>query len=383
MKFAKKISVKVAKQMRILKPEIAKQREEKILRMVIQEYVETRKPVGSELVAQKGLPGVSSATIRNTMKKLEDEGYLYQPHASGGRIPTDKAYRYYVDYLSKIQKIAVKERERIERQYREGSAEINRVMAQTSKMLSMLSHSAGFVLSSNVQDLSVQRLDFIPLGPFNILAVLITEEGVIKHWPFRINRAVSPAWLMMFNHFINEQISGLPLKEARRVLRVNLSRGGLEQERGFTQLACDILDEMAQKQTRAEQLYLDGMSQLIENISQDDYGRLGQMMRIMEERDRFAGLLNEKMHQLEAEAGTKVDVSIGTENELKELKDLSIISSACKVDGKTIGLIGIVGPKHMEYNRMMSLVNFIGELLGTTIRNWQPSLEFKEKSEDE
>ena len=80
--------------MRILKPEIAKEREEKILRMVIQEYVETRKPVGSELVAQKGLPGVSSATIRNTMKKLEEEGYLYQPHASGGRIPTDKAYRF-------------------------------------------------------------------------------------------------------------------------------------------------------------------------------------------------------------------------------------------------------------------------------------------------
>ena len=94
--------------MRILKPEIAKEREEKILRMVIQEYVETRKPLGSELVAQKGLPGVSSATIRNTIKKLEEEGYVYQPHASGGRIPTDTAYRFYVDYLSNIQKLAFK-----------------------------------------------------------------------------------------------------------------------------------------------------------------------------------------------------------------------------------------------------------------------------------
>ncbi len=368
--------------MRILKPEIAKEREEKILRMVIQEYVETRKPVGSELVAQKGLPGVSSATIRNTMKKLEEEGYLYQPHASGGRIPTDKAYRFYVDYLSKIQKIAVKERERIESEYKQSSAEINRVMAQTCRMLSMMSHSAGFVLRSSVQDLSVQRLDFIPLGPYNILAILVTEEGVIKHWPFRINRAVSPAWLMMFNHFINEQISGLTLKDAQQVLWESLQRGAADGE-GFTELACNILSEMSSKQRREERLYIDGMSQLVETMTEEEHGHLGQMMRVMEERDRLAALLNEKMQQLEAESANKIDVSIGSENELSELKDLSIISSACKVGGKTIGLIGIVGPKHMEYNRMMSLVNFIGEMLGTTIRNWQVSLDLKQRSEDE
>lgn len=368
--------------MRILKPEIAKEREEKILRMVIQEYAETRKPVGSELVAQKGLPGVSSATIRNTMKKLEEEGYLYQPHASGGRIPTDKAYRFYVDYLSKIQKIAVKERERIESEYKRSSAEINRVLAQTSKMLSMMSHSAGFVLRSSIQDLSVQRLDFIPLGPYNILAILVTEEGVVKHWQLRVDRAVSPTWLMMFNSFINEQINGLPLRDAQRVLWENMKSGGSEQE-GFTEMACNILDEMANNQNREERLYLDGMSQLVENMSQEEYGQLGQMMRIMEEREKFAGLLNEKMQQLESEGGRRIDVSIGSENELSELKDLTIISSPCKVGGKTIGLIGIVGPKHMEYNKMMSLVNFIGEMLGDTIRNWQASLEFKERSEDD
>ena len=368
--------------MRILKPEIAKEREEKILRMVIQEYVETRKPVGSELVAQKGLPGVSSATIRNTMKKLEEEGYLYQPHASGGRIPTDKAYRFYVDYLSKIQKIAVKERERIESEYKQSHAEINRVMAQTCKMLSMLSHSAGFVFRSSVEDLSVQRLDFIPLGPYNILVILVTEEGVIKHWPLRVNRAVSPAWLMMFNHFINEQISGLTLKDAHRVLSENMRRGGADQE-GFTELACDILNEMSANQHREERLYIDGISQLVDTMTQEEYSQLGQMMRVMEERERFAGLLNEKMQQLENEESKKVDVSIGSENELSEMRNLSIISSACKVGGKTIGLIGIVGPKHMEYNRMMSLVNFIGDMLGATIRNWQASLELKERSDNE
>lgn len=364
--------------MRILRPEIARDREEKILRMIIQEFVETRKPVGSELVAQKGLPGVSSATIRNTMKKLEEEGFLYQPHASGGRIPTDKAYRFYVDYLSKIQKIASKERERIEHEYRQNTDEINRVMAQTCRMLSMMSHSAGFVFTSSVQDSRVQRLDFIPLGPYNILAVLVTMEGEVKHWPVRVAHVVSPARLIMLNNYINEQISGLALKDAQRVLWENVSSGHGDVD-GFSELACKILRDMTMQQSSADQLYIDGMSQLLENISQEEHAELTQMMRVMEERDKFAGFLGEKMQELKNDTGRKVSVSIGAENELSELKNLSIITSAYKVGDKTVGLLGIVGPKHMEYNRIMSLVNFIGDMLGSTIQNWQASLENKDE----
>jgi heat shock gene repressor HrcA len=367
--------------MRVLKPEVAREREEKILRMIIQEYVETRKPVGSELVAKKGLPGVSSATIRNAMKKLEDDGFLYQPHSSGGRIPTDKAYRFYVDYLSKIQKIASKERERIESEYKRGTDEINHVMLQTCKMLSALSHSAGFVFTSDVQDSTVQRLDFIPLGPFNVLAVLVTAEGVVKHWPVRVNGIVSPARLMMLNNYINEQISGLTIRNAQRVLWENLNNGAGDNG-GFCELACKILKEMADQQTPDEQLYLEGMSQLIENIGQEDYGEFSQMVRVMEERDKFAGFLNEKMQELQSNKDLKVSVSIGEENELSELKNLSIITSAYKVGDKTVGLLGIVGPKHMEYTKMMSLVNFIGDMLGTKIKHWQSSLENKKEDEE-
>jgi heat-inducible transcriptional repressor len=365
--------------MRILKPEIAKEREEKILRMIIQEFVETRKPVGSELVAQKGLPGVSSATIRNTMKKLEDEGYLYQPHASGGRIPTDKAYRLYVDYLSKIQKIAAKEREKIEREYRQNTDEINRVMVQTCRMLSMMSGLAGFVFRNSVQDSIVQRLDFIPLGPYNVLAVLVTADGVINHWPVKVNYVVSPTRLLMFSSFINEQISGLLLRDAQRVLWENV-QNGLEDVDGFAHLAHQILKDMANKQESSDQLYVEGMSQILQNVSREEYGDLSQMVRVIEERDRFAGFLGEKMRELQKDGNDKkISVSIGAENELSELKNVSVVTSAYKAGDKTVGLLGIVGPKHMEYTRMMSIVNFIGDLLGTTIQNWKDSLETEDK----
>ena len=365
--------------MRILKPEIAKEREEKILRMVIQEFVETRKPVGSELVAQKGLPGVSSATIRNTMKKLEEEGFLFQAHASGGRIPTDKAYRFFVDYLSKIQKIAAKERERIEAEYKQNTDEINRVMVYTSKMLSMLSGSAGFVFRTSVQDSTIQRLDFIPLGLYNVLAVLVTMDGVVKHWPVKINYIISPARVMLLNNYINEQIAGRTFREAQRILWEALQNGRGDSD-GFSQLAFQILKDITGQQDKdgAERLYIEGMSHLLENLPPGEYGDLGQTLRFMEERERFASLLGEKMREMQQSgAPGKITVSIGSENELAEFKNLSIVTSAYKAGDKTLGILGIVGPKHMEYSRMMSIVNFIGEMLGTAIQNWKDSLEDK------
>lgn len=370
--------------MRILKPEIAKAREEKILRMIIQEYVQTKRPVGSELVAQKALADLSSATIRNTMKKLEEEGYLYQPYASGGRIPTDKAYRFYVDYLSKVQKVALKERQRIEREYRQSTEEINRVMAQTCKMLSMLTHTAGFVFRPSIKESRLQRLDFIPLGPCNILAVLVTEEGIVRHWSVRLNYLMNPAHVMLLNNFINERICGLTFEDAKRGLWESMQSGRGEVE-SFCELALKILDEMSTVNGAEEdQLYIDGISRLAQGEYIGEQSDLSRMMSVIEERDKFAQYLGEKMLQIkEKGAFGKVNVSIGSENELAELKNLSVITSAYETGDKTVGLLGIVGPKHMEYSKMMSLVDFVGQMLSTTIKNWQASVETKERDDDE
>ena len=158
----------------------------------------------------------------------------------------------------------------------------------------------------------------------------------------------------------------------------NLNNGNCDSD-GFCELACRILKDMTVEQNRSEQLYIEGMSQLFDGVGQEEYSEVSQMMRVMEERDKFAGFLGEKMQELQKNKELKVSVSIGAENELTELKNLSIITSAYKVGDKTIGLLGIVGPKHMEYTKMMSLVNFIGDMLGTKIQNWQASLENKEE----
>ena len=361
--------------MRILKPEVAKQRKEKILRWVVQEYVETRRPVGSQMLADSALKDVSSATIRNILKDLEDEGFLYQPHTSGGRIPTDKAYRYYVDYLTGVQKMAAQERQQIERQYDQRVNEVDNMMLQTSRLLARLSGAAGFVYTSNVKDQCVQRLDFIPLAPGALLAVLVTESGIVRHWPVRINSVLSPARLRILSHFINEEISGLPLGQAQQVLWRYIQSGHREIA-DVADLAVQVLNDIERPQASAHELYVEGLGRLLENTSEDDYDDLKQMMKVVEEREKFSSLLNEKMTDLQ-KSNQKVNVSIGSENELTELKNLSIVSSAYKIGDKTVGMLGIIGPKHMEYTRVMSLVNFIGSLLEGSIRSWtvQPAKE--------
>lgn len=354
--------------MRILKPEVAKDRKEKILRWVVQQYVESRRPVGSQAIAESALQDISSATIRNILKSLEDEGYLLQPHTSGGRIPTDKAYRYYVDYLTGVQKMAAQEREQIEREYGQRLNEVDNAMVQTSRLLAMLSGAAGFVYAANVEDQCVKRLDFIPLGPGLILAVMVTESGIVRHWPVRMGYDIAPARLRLLSGFINEEISGMTLKQAQQFLWQYIQSGHREIA-DVADLAVQVLKDMERPQTSADELYVEGVGRMLENLDEQDYEDLRQMMRVVEERKRLSTLLGEKLTDLQ-KSGKDVAVSIGSENELSEFKNVSIISTAYRVGDKTVGVLGIIGPKHMEYTRAMSLVKFMGDLLESSISAW-------------
>lgn len=354
--------------MRILKPEVAKERKEKILRWVVQQFVENRRPIGSQLIADSALKDISSATIRNIMKALEEEGYLYQPHTSGGRIPTDKAYRYYVDYLTGIQRIAAQERERIEQQYEERVGELDNVMLHASRLLARLSGAAGFVYTAHMEDQVVRRLDFLPLGPGMLLAVLVTESGMVKHWPVRLGYDVTPSKLRALSAFINEEIAGMTLKQAQEFLWHYIQSGRRELA-DVADVAVQVLKDMQMPRASAEELYIDGLGRMLENTEESDYEDLRQMMRVVEERQRLSHLLAEKMDDLRR-SGKEVAVSIGSENEIKEFKNVSIVSSAYRVGDKTVGMVGIIGPKHMQYTKVMSLVKFMGDLLEGSMSAW-------------
>ncbi|MFA5162822.1 MAG: heat-inducible transcriptional repressor HrcA [Elusimicrobiales bacterium] len=351
--------------MRILKPETAKEREDKILRWIVQEFAQTKRPVSSDMIAKKAKMGVSSATVRNIMKKLEDEGLLHQEHTSGGRVPTDKAYRAYVDYLAGMQAVALKEKESIQREYDSRMDEMDTLLAQTSRMLASLSHSAGFAFSSPVAEQNVVRLDFIPLGPGAILAVMVTDSGNVRHLPVKLNYEIHPRRLRLLAAFLNQEVSGLPLREAKRRLWQHLNEDSSEL-RDVADLARRFLEDVEQRSAQESEFYLEGMGQL-------DFSGMTGAIGLMEERRRLAGLMEEKMRSLSS-GERHVDIAIGAENELKELRGFSMITCPYRAGERVMGMVGIIGPKYMEYPRMISLVNFIGEVVETTISHWEDML---------
>jgi heat-inducible transcriptional repressor len=361
--------------MRVLKPEIAEERKRRLLQWVIHRYMKTSAPVSSKAIADEGKFKLSPATIRNALKELEDEGYLFQEHTSAGRVPTDKGYRLYVDYLVEAQRLAAQEKQHIESEYSSRVAELDELLAQTSRMLSSLSHSAGFALSPRLGQQPVRRLELVPLGPRHVLVVLVTESGLIRHWPLELPSTVSPDRLGLLSRFLNENLNGMNVQEIRDEIYGKIEAAERE-FRELGQLVKLVLKQVAHAGA-PDEMYLDGAMSLA-SLPSADPGQLRSLLSVVEDKKRLAHILAEEFQeQLKLHARRtgvdkrpKVQVRIGDENR-PELRSLSLVTTTYEVEDKLVGLLGILGPRHMEYPKMIALVNFVGAVVSETLSRWE------------
>ena len=359
--------------MRILDPEVAKERKQNLLSWIIHNYIRTSKPISSQLVAKEADFKLSSATLRNILQELENEGYLAQPHASSGRVPTDKGYRFYVDYLMGVQRLASEEKERIQRSCHRRVAELDNLLVQTSRTLSNLSHSAGFVLSSKVDSHEVQRLEILPLGGRRYLILLVAKSGMIRHWPIELPFETPPSRIASLNKFLNDFAVGRSIHD----VQLEFLRRIEQAEREFqdmSSLAKDVLNAVSSL-ARPDELYVEGASNILESVGDGDLGEIRNTVRVLEEKKRFSQLLH---RQLEGSGksgagrkGGKVQIHIGAENLLPELKGLSIIATTYQLKDHPAGVLGIVGPKRMQYGKMVALVDFISDTVSRALLDWE------------
>ena len=180
------------------------------------------------LIAEEAGLDLSSATIRSILSELEQEGYLVQPHTSAGRVPTDRGYRFFVDYLENVQRLASGEKEQIEKQYCNRLEELDRVLAHTSRLLSTVSHSAGLVLSPRSEAQGLKRLELIGLGGNRVLAIIVTKAGQVRHWPLQLSFVPNEARLRALNRFLNEHLEGKSIREVRSLLAEQLEQAERE-----------------------------------------------------------------------------------------------------------------------------------------------------------
>ncbi|MFH1239303.1 MAG: heat-inducible transcriptional repressor HrcA [bacterium] len=334
-------------------------RKQKILQAVIHHYISGGKPVGSHVLTGRYNLDLSSATIRNIMAELEKMGYLTHPHTSAGRVPTDAGYRFYVDRLVHIQKLAYEQTRLIQKEYEAHRRQVEKIMQQTSRMLSLLSNYTGFVLPPLLKVTSFKRIELIFLERKKFLALLITDADLVKHKIIELPEEVSPDILHRASRFYNDELTGLTLGEIKRFISGELNKTRIPEIKllnfilKITKKVFDFGDE--------ESIYLEGTGNIFSHPDFGDYEKIRSVFEIIEERETFSRLLYDRIKD------NGVKVLIGRENPCEQMQECSLVTSTYKAGANAVGVLGIIGPKRMEYPKMIALVNFISKLVNEVL----------------
>ncbi|MFH1715271.1 MAG: heat-inducible transcriptional repressor HrcA [Elusimicrobiota bacterium] len=334
-------------------------RKQKILQIVVQQYIRTGKPVGSRHISDSFELGCSPATVRNKLAELEDDGYLTHPHTSAGRVPTDIGYRYYVDMLLEIQRLTSKEQRRIEDEFSIRIGELQDVMMQTSKLLAMVSNYAGFVVSSHINKTIVSHLELIRLDQRSVLMVIVTKDGLVKHKVVQPDVSLTDAQIRNLSQMLANATRGKTFSEAINILHQELKNEKIRQE-SFVKIAKIISDQIFEI-SNEDIIFLDGAANIIEQ-EHEDMNSLKAVYKVIEQKEMLSHILSKQV------SNEGIKVCIGKESSCEEMKNCSFVTSAYKTDDNTIGVLGIIGPKRMEYSRMIALVDYIAQALNKNIK---------------
>ncbi len=334
-------------------------RSKKILYAVIQCYINTPGPVGSRVVSKKYHFGFSPATIRNIMSDLEEMGYLRQPHTSAGRVPTDSGYRFYVDSLSaEKQQINNALTAELNKKFELIKKDINSFLDDASKMLSELSHYIGITMSPNTSMTTLSKIELLKYRDNQLAVILFTDEGIIKNKIVPVDPEISQKELNLIAEYINSRFKGQSLDEIKRLILKEMTR---------ERVLCDSLISEAIRICRTAfsaapgNIYISGLSEVLRLPEFCDINRIRELLQTLEAKHIIVNLLD----NIADSEGTQV--IIGAENLLDEMKQFSLVAATYKEGNRPIGTVAIIGPKRMNYQEAISIVDstaqFITKLL--------------------
>lgn len=331
------------------------EREKAILETLIQLYILRASPIGSKLLS-KNLAGdmeLSSASVRNVMAKLEEAELISHPHTSAGRIPTDKGYRFYVDSLVKVEGLTDSEMRAVTENIKAASAN---VLRDASKVLGRLSKHLSIVVIPQIKDLIVERIEIVSLSATRFLVIVILDSNNVRTVTLEAEFDIDNAHLAEICSYINEKVSGRPLKFLREKFSEVI--GDFEyKDMPLVRLFVESVDKIFERHVQEDKLLIAGTKNLLEYPEFEDPGRFRSVIEIIEDEDIIIHLLD-KMEKNE----NGINVFIGSEMQNDSLQDYSLVISSYKYSSAT-GNIGLIGPKRMDYSRMISLVELVSGTL--------------------
>jgi len=327
-----------------------------VLRAVVSHYVGSGEPVGSKTIAERFNLGVSPATVRNEMAALEDAGFIYQPHTSAGRVPTDIGYRYFVDAWARDVHLPDEDARRIRRFFTEPRWELEEALRETAALLSRVTNHAAVVFAPALDRSVVRHVELVRLSGDRVMLVLVTDSGRVENHVVMVPETVDDVQLEQANEMLNRIVIGAHLETAADTIAAAVERFPLELRSAVESVVKALKEELSQRET--ERVYLEGASNIVDEEKFADLETVRGVIGALEHRrvvlEVLAGAL----------AGDRVSVRIGSENSVRQMQFCSVITAPYGSTGHALGSLGVVGPTRMDYNRGIATVHEVAAALG-------------------
>ena len=327
-------------------------RKKKILKAVIEEYIQTAEPVSSGSIVKNHGLDFSSATIRNDMVELEEEHYLEKPHTSAGRVPSGKGYRYYVDELLKDDNISLEEMQYIKDKLQTKVNEMEDLTKIATDTISEITHYTSLAIGPKADAHNIMDIKFVLLGSRVLMAVILTDTGAIKETIIKFNADITESQVESINYIFNQKLRGQPLSKIDKPMQDYL----LTEMDYELQIIKPIIEQINNTLEDNSDIYLEGTNKTFDFPELKSYETARKFLRLLDTKDTMLEVLNNDIAK-------DINVYIGDESDIDDLKDFSIITFKHQVDGKELGTIGIIGPTRMDYSKVISIMKYINKKL--------------------
>ena len=326
------------------------ERKKKILQAVIDEYVNTAEPVSSSALVEKYNLKYSSATVRNELADLEKSGYLDKTHTSSGRVPSEKGYRFYVDELVKEDDISLEEMKYIQSKLDSKVNEIEELAKIATTTLSEITHYTTVAIGPRTEQQLIEEIKFVLLGSRMLMVVIVTDSGLVKETIIKYDEDITQSQVETLNNLFNTKLKGKPLSKIDKPMEEYI----LSEITYSVNVIKPIIEQINHIVEEANKIYLEGTKRSFDLPE----------FKSLELAKNFVNVLDEKelmLDILDSGVAKDINVYIGDENDKEELKDFSIVTFKHKVGDKDLGTIGIIGPKRMDYSKVISVMKYISK----------------------
>lgn len=336
-------------------------RQRLVLNAIVDDYIRSAEPVGSRSISKREDVKFSPATIRNEMADLEELGFLEQPHTSAGRVPSTKGYRYYVDHLVQQGKLTEQELANIKHLFAEKMTQMEQVMQHTASILSNMTNYTSIVLGHDSAFAnSLRHFQLVPLTPESAVAIIVTSSGHVENRTISIPANVSVDDLQQAANIFNEKLVGVPLSRVKSKLHLELGQELARYVDQYEELLRSL--DQAFNQEGDNRIFVSGTTNILNQPEFRDVEKVKNILELFEHAPQLASMLDHET--------SGISVKIGSENDHEAIRDCTLITATFKIDGENAGTLGIIGPKRMNYSKVISLMDVLSKDMAVKLKQF-------------